>query len=79
VFGQIIDPRNGRPIEGYRTLSVASPSGIEAEILSTALLVTPERDRAALLSGFSTVSAVEIVYRAKAGKFVPCIEWEYGI
>jgi thiamine biosynthesis lipoprotein len=79
VFGQIIDPHNGRPLEGYRTISVVSPSGIEAEVLSTALLVTPERDRAALISGFSTVSAIEIVYRTNAGKFVPCIEWEYGL
>ncbi|MGD0520112.1 MAG: FAD:protein FMN transferase [Terracidiphilus sp.] len=79
VFGQNIDPRNGRPLEGYRTISVVSPSGIEAEVLSTALLVTPERDRAALISGFSTISAIEIVYRTNAGKFVPCIEWEYGL
>lgn len=79
VLGQIIDPHSGRPLEGYRTISVVSPSGIEAEVLSTALLVTPERDRAALLSGFSTVSAIEIVYRTSAGKFVPCIEWKYGI
>jgi thiamine biosynthesis lipoprotein len=79
VFGQIIDPHNGRPLEGYRTISVVSPSGIEAEVLSTALLVTPERDRAALISGFSTVSAIEIAYRTNAGKFVPCIEWEYGL
>ena len=79
AFGQIIDPHNGHPIEGYRTMSVASPSGIEAEVLSTALLVTPERDRAALISGFSTISAVEIVYHSNAGKFVPHIEWKYGL
>jgi thiamine biosynthesis lipoprotein len=78
AFGQIIDPHSGRPIEGYRTVSVASPSGIEAEVLSTALLVTPERDRAALVSGFSTISAVEIVYHSNAGEFVPSIEWKYG-
>lgn len=78
AFGQIIDPHNGRPIEGYRTMSVASPSGIEAEVLSTALLVTPEQDRAALLSGFPTVSAVEIVYQPNAGEFTPHIKWSYG-
>jgi thiamine biosynthesis lipoprotein len=79
AFGEIIDPHNGRPIEGYRTMSVASPSGIEAEVLSTALLVTPERDRAALVSGFSTISAVEIVYHSNAGMFVPRIAWKYGL
>jgi len=80
ILGQIIHPRNGRPIAGYRTLSVASPSGIEAEVLSTALLVTPQVDRAGLLCGFSsTVSAVEIVYDPKDGQFAPRIEWKYGL
>lgn len=79
ILGQIIHPLSGRPIEGYRTLSVASPSGIEAEVLSTALLITPERDRAGLLSSFSTVSAVEIVYDSNAGRFAPRIEWKYGV
>ncbi len=79
AFGHIVDPRNGRPIQGYRSMSVASPSGIEAEVLSTALLVTSESDRPALLSAFSTVSAVEIVYDFNAGKFAPRIDWKYGI
>jgi thiamine biosynthesis lipoprotein len=78
ALGQVIDPRTGRPIEGYRSMSVASPSGIEAEVLSTALLVTPEQERAAILSGFSDVSAVEIVYDSSAAGFVPRIEWHYG-
>jgi len=79
VLGQIIHPLSGRPIEGYRTLSVASPSAIESEVLSTALLITPERDRAGLLSGFPTVSAVEIVYDSNTGQFVPRIEWKHGV
>jgi thiamine biosynthesis lipoprotein len=79
VFGQIIDPRTGRPIEGFRTLSVASPSGIEAEVLSTALLVTPEQERAAVFSEFSAISAVEIVYHFHEGDFVPRIHWQYGL
>ena len=79
IFGHILDPRTGRPVEGYRTLSVASPSAIEAEILSTALLVIPERERAEVLSGFSQVSAIEIVYHSREGEFVPRIQWKYGI
>jgi len=79
AFGQIVDPRSGLPIEGYRTMSVAGPGGLEAEVLSTALLVTPERDRATMLSGFSSVSAVEIIYDSSAGKYVPRIEWKYGL
>ena len=78
AFGQIIDPRSGRPIEGYRTMSVASPGGMEAEVLSTALLITPAEQRAELLSDFSAVSGVEIVYDSNAGEFVPRIEWKYG-
>lgn len=79
MFGRIIDPRTARPIEGYRTMSVASPSAIEAEILSTALLVTPERDRAALLSGFSATSAFEISYHSHEGDSIPRIQWQYGL
>lgn len=79
AVGQIIDPRSGRPIEGYRTMSVASPSATEAEVLSTALLVTPEPERAALLSCFSLVSAVEIVYQPHEGDFIPRIDWCYEL
>ena len=78
AVGQIINPRTGRPIEGYRTMSVASPSGVEAEVLSTALLVTPRHERVELLSGFSITSAVEIVYHSTSGEFAPEIEWQYG-
>jgi FAD:protein FMN transferase len=79
LLGQIINPHTGCPIEGYRTLSVASHSAIEAEVLSTALLVTPEQERASLLSGFSAFSALEIVYQSQDGDFVPHFQWKYGI
>jgi thiamine biosynthesis lipoprotein len=84
VCGQIIHPATRRPIEGYRTLSVAGPSAIEAEVLSTALLVTPQRERASLLSAFSARSAVEVVYypntgHPSTGDFVPQIQWSYGL
>jgi thiamine biosynthesis lipoprotein len=79
ILGQIIDPRSGHPTSGYRTMSVASASGIEAEVLSTALLVTPEHERSAVLSRFSGISAVEIVYRSGVEEFVPHIQWHYGI
>jgi thiamine biosynthesis lipoprotein len=79
LLGQIINPHTGFPIEGYRTLSVASHSAVEAEVLSTALLVTPEQERAALLSGFSAISALEIVYHSQDGDSVPHFQWKYGI
>jgi len=78
LLGQIINPHTGCPIDGYRTLSVASSSAVEAEVLSTALLVTPEEERAALLSGFSVISAVEIVYHSENEDFVPRFQWQYG-
>lgn len=78
-FGQIVDPHSGRPIEGYRTMSVAGPGGIEAEILSTALLVTPEQDRAAIISGFSGISALEVTYHRFEENLVPCVQWQYGL
>jgi len=79
LLGQIINPHSGYPIEGYRTLSVASPSATEAEVLSTALLVAPKSERAALLARFSVISAVEIVYHSHNGEFVPRFEWQYGL
>jgi FAD:protein FMN transferase len=79
AFGQIINPHSGRPIEGFRTISVASPSATEAEVLSTALLVTPEPDRATLLSGFSRTSAVEIVYNPGEQGSNARIHWQYGL
>ena len=77
-LGQIFNPSSGRPIEGYRTLSVSSPSAIDAEVLSTALLITPEQDRARLLASFKEVLAVEIVYNSATGGQSPRIEWKYG-
>jgi thiamine biosynthesis lipoprotein len=75
-FGHIINPRDGRPIEGYRTLSVAAPSAVDAEVLSTALLVTAEAERAAILSGYPGVSGIEIVYEPH-NNFAPRIQWRY--
>jgi len=79
VFGQTIDPRTGRSIEGYRTVSVAARSAIDAEVLSTALLLTPLHQREALLARFSLLDAVEIVYHSIAGEFLPRIDWKYGL
>jgi len=75
-FGHIINPRDGRPIEGYRTMSVAAPNAADAEVLSTALLVTPETDRAEILSSYPGVSGIEIVYEPH-NNFSPRIQWRY--
>lgn len=79
AFGQTIDPHSGRPIEGYRTVSVACGSAIDAEVLSTALLVTPVQERAALLSEFPSLEGVEIVYDSNAREFTPRIDWKHEL
>ena len=75
-FGHIINPRDGCPIAGYRTMSVAAPSAIDAEVLSTALLVTPETERAEILTAYPDASALEIVYEPH-NAFAPRIQWRY--
>jgi thiamine biosynthesis lipoprotein len=75
-FGHIINPRDGRPISGYRTMSVMSPSAIDAEVLSTALLVTPEMERAEILSVYPGASAIEIIYESR-DNLAPRIQWRY--
>lgn len=77
TFGHIINPRDGRPIAGYRTMSVASPNAADAEVLSTALLVTPEAEREEILRSYPNVSAVEIVYESGGKDFAPRIQWRY--
>jgi thiamine biosynthesis lipoprotein len=78
IFGHIINPRDGRPIAGYRTISVMSPSATDAEILSTALLVTPEAERAGILSSYPDVSAIEIIYEP-GDNSAPRIQWKYEV
>jgi len=59
----IISPATARPIPGYRTLSIATSSATEAEILSTALTVIPIQDRKKIIEKFPNVQAgIEIVY-----------------
>ncbi|WP_321518583.1 FAD:protein FMN transferase [uncultured Bacteroides sp.] len=49
----IIDPCNGKPVEGHRQVAVATNSGMEGEILSTALFVALIDQREELLKSFS--------------------------
>jgi thiamine biosynthesis lipoprotein len=63
VFGETLNPHTGRPIEGYRTICVASTSAADAEVLSTALLNTEDDRRPMLLQEFGAQSAVEITYQ----------------
>lgn len=49
----IIDPRNGKPVEGHWQVAVVTDSGMEGEILSTALFVVMINEREELLKRFS--------------------------
>ncbi len=60
--GHVISPFTGYPIGGYRILSVVSESPIEAEALSTALLVTDLVDRDKLISSWFRGKALEIEF-----------------
>lgn len=48
----IIDPRNGKPIEGKREVAVVTADGAEGEVLSTSLFVADARQRKLLDAEF---------------------------
>jgi thiamine biosynthesis lipoprotein len=76
--GHIVDPRNGQPVTGRRTLSVACASAAHAEVLSTALLVVPVPERAELLRNYMRTEAVEIIYDPGNGGWSGRISWYHG-
>jgi thiamine biosynthesis lipoprotein len=63
----IIDPANGQPATGCRTVSVACASAADAEALSTALFVLPAARRADVLARYPAASAVAFAYAAHDG------------
>jgi thiamine biosynthesis lipoprotein len=73
----VIDPSSGKPVTGCQTLSVACACPIDAEVLSTALLVLPVSRRAAVLQRYPGVQAVHIVYRQRHGGWIGEKEWQY--
>ncbi len=75
--GHIISPFTGYPVGGYRLLSVVSESPIDAETLSTALLVTDCAERDKLISGWFKGKAVEIEFSFENGGNFEHI-WKYG-
>jgi len=75
-YGHIISPKSGRPVVGFRTVSVVSPSALEAEVLSTALTSIPENERDAVLDMFEDSQAVEFVY---GGSREPVLSWSAGL
>ncbi len=67
----LISPYTGYPVDDIRTLCVQSPGSVEAEILSTALIVSPEPVKQDILANFPECSAIEIVYHNKKPIITP--------
>lgn len=52
VYGHVIDPRNGWPVQGAQLAAVVAPSATKTDALSTALLVLGESGVDLLRAGF---------------------------
>ncbi len=75
-YSHLISPKSGRPVVGYRTLSVVSPSAMDAEVLSTALTAIPPEERGGIAHSFEDLRAVEFVY---GDTREPVLSWSAGI
>lgn len=74
----IIDPHSGRFVTGCATVSVACTSAVDAEVLSTALLVLPASRRDAVLRNYPGTQAVQIVYRKRNEGWTGEKRWQYA-
>jgi thiamine biosynthesis lipoprotein len=75
-YGHIIDPKAGEPVAGFRTVSVVSPSALDAEVLSTALTSIPAEERDGVLDPFEDLQAVEFTY---GDSQEPVLSWSRGL
>lgn len=74
--GHVISPFTGHPVAGCRTMSVVSESPLEAEILSTALIVLAPEERANILNDWFKGQAIEFTF----DEFLNCVcSWTYEI
>lgn len=60
-YGHLIDPRTGRPVEGLASVTVYAPSGLVADILSTALYVLGAEEGRALIEQRDEAEAIFVV------------------
>lgn len=61
-WGHVINPKTGHPVKGSKTVSVCASSPLQAEILSTVLLISEENDLKGILNHFTVDEIVEVVY-----------------
>lgn len=63
-YRHVIDPATGRPVERCATVSVCSASPLEAEVLSTALLVLDDETRKSICRDLPHIQAVSVNYES---------------
>ena len=61
-WGHVINPKTGSPVKGAKTVSVSSLSPLQAEVLSTVLLISNQEEIKEILCRFNVDEAVELVY-----------------
>jgi len=61
-IGHILHPEKGLVETGFKHISVASGQAVEAEVLSTALMVASDKEMIEILNNFPDCRAIEIKY-----------------
>lgn len=61
-WGHVINPKTGIPVRGSKTVSVSSPSPLQAEVLSTVLLISDQEVTKEIIGQFKVDEAIELVY-----------------
>ena len=72
-WGQVVNPHTGYPFRGWQTVAVQSNSPLEAEVLSTAILVAPEDKRKEMHQAFAETAITTIEYKNELPEIV---QWE---
>jgi thiamine biosynthesis lipoprotein len=67
VYGHILDPRIGQPVEGVFSVTVIAPSAAEADALSTAFYVMGPEKTTAYCEDRPEVSALLVLPASRQG------------
>lgn len=68
VNDHIINPENGKIVTGKKLITVKCNSPLDAEVLSTALMVAEKDQLQKILNHFAEVQVMEVVYNNKKAK-----------
>jgi thiamine biosynthesis lipoprotein len=61
-WGHVINPKSGLPVQGAITVSVSASSPLEAEVVSTALLISESSENRDIIPQFSVDEIISITY-----------------